>query len=87
MSKCEKLLFMEQGVIMSRINIKLPKDLEIAAYADSNPNNATSHHGELFRGLPMLLPEEFETVVYDVVYICTDYTAGNQIFQKLSIRS
>jgi len=63
---------------------KLPKDLEIAAYADSNPNNATSHHGELFRGLPMLLPEEFETVVYDVVYICTDYTAGNQIFQKLS---
>ncbi|MDE7331787.1 MAG: FkbM family methyltransferase [Lachnospiraceae bacterium] len=64
---------------------KLPKDLEIVAYADSNPNNATSHNGKLFKNLPMLLPEEFETVAYDVVYICTEYTAGNIIFQRLSV--
>lgn len=62
---------------------KLPKNMEIVAYADSNPNNATSHNGNLFKGLPMLFPEEFETVVYDVIYICTDYTAGNRIFQRL----
>lgn len=63
---------------------KLPKDLEIVAYADSNLNNATSHNGKLFKDLPMLLPEEFDTVTYDVVYICTEYTAGNVIFQRLS---
>lgn len=63
---------------------KLPKDLEIIAYADSNPNNATSHNGKLFKDLPMLLPEEFDTVAYDVVYICAEYTAGNVIFQRLS---
>ncbi len=63
---------------------KLPKDLEIVAYADSNPNNATSQNGKLFQNLPMLLPEEFETVAYDVVYICTEYAAGNVIFQRLS---
>lgn len=63
---------------------RLPKDLEIVAYADSNPNNATSHNGELFRGLPMFLPEELETITYDVIYICTDYGAGNRIFQRLS---
>lgn len=64
---------------------RLPKDLEIVAYVDSSVKNATSHTGELFRGLPMLLPEELGTVIYDVVYICTDYTAGNRIFQKLSV--
>lgn len=63
---------------------RLPKDLEIVAYADSNPNNVTSHNGKLFRGLPMLLPEELGAVTYDVVYICTDYGVGNRIFQRLS---
>lgn len=62
----------------------LPADLEITAYADSNPNNATSHNGKLFQELPVLLPEEFGTVSYDEVWICTDYTAGNQIFRRLS---
>lgn len=62
---------------------KLSKDLEIVAYADSNPNNATSHNGKLFRGLPMLLPEELGTITYDVVYICTDYGIGNRIFLRL----
>lgn len=62
---------------------KLPKDLAIVAYADSNPNNATSHSGNLFEGLPMLLPEELGTIEYDVIYICTEYAAGNRIFQKL----
>lgn len=62
---------------------KLPKDIEVVAYADSNSNNATSHNGKLFKGLPMLLPEEFETVTYDVVYICTDYAVGNRIFLRL----
>lgn len=63
---------------------KLPRDIEIVAYADSNSNNVTSHNESMFRGLPVLLPEEFEKVVYDVVYICTDYAAGNVIFQGLS---
>lgn len=72
------------GSYYERNRGRLPKDLEIVAYADSNPNNATSHNGNLFKGLPMLLPEEFETVTYDVVYICTDYGVGNRIFQRLS---
>lgn len=63
---------------------RLPKDMEIVAYADSNLNNVTSHNGKLFRGLPMLLPEELGAVTYDVVYICTDYGVGNRIFQRLS---
>ena len=62
---------------------KLPKDVKVVAYADSYPNNVTSNSGKLFDGLPILLPEEFETVKYDVVYICTEYAAGNRIFQRL----
>lgn len=62
---------------------RLPEDLKIVAYADSNPNNATLKNGELFQGLPILSPEEIRTVDYDVIYICTESAAGNQIFQKL----
>lgn len=62
---------------------KLPKDLEIVAYADSYENNATSHNGHLYEGMPVLLPEEFKNVEYDIIFICTDYIIGNQIFQKL----
>lgn len=80
----KKAIIYGTGAYYGQNKEKLPKDIEIVAYADSNPNNATSHNGNLFRGLPMLLPEEFETVIYDVVYICTDYAAGNIIFQRLS---
>lgn len=62
---------------------RLPKDLEIVAYADSNPNNATSRNGKLYKNLPMLLPEEIGTIEYDVIYVCADYTVGNRIFQNL----
>lgn len=62
---------------------KLPDTLDIIAYADSNPNNVTSHNGKLFQELPVLLPEEFGSISYDEVWICTDYMAGNQIFQRL----
>lgn len=78
-----KVIIYGTGEYYERNRERLPKDLEIVAYGDSNPNNSTSHSGNLFRGLPMLLPEEFETVIYDVVYICTDYAIGNIIFQRL----
>lgn len=80
----KKTIIYGTGAYYEKNKEKLPKDIEIVAYADSNPNNVTSHNGNMFRGLPMLLPEEFETVIYDMVYICTDYAAGNMIFQRLS---
>lgn len=80
----KKTIIYGTGDYYKRNKDKLPGDLDIIAYADSNPNNATSHSGKLFEGLPMLLPEEFGTVEYDAVFICTDYAAGNRIFQRLS---
>ena len=62
---------------------KLPSGLEIVAYADSNPNCATSATGELFEGKEILAPAEFEKVDYDNIYICTSYGTGNRIFQNL----
>lgn len=62
---------------------KLPSGLEIVAYADSNPNCATSATGELFEGKEILAPAEFEKVDYDNIYICISYGTGNRIFQNL----
>lgn len=62
---------------------KLPTDIDIIAYADSNYNNTTAATGRLFKGKKILGLEELDQIDYDRIYICTSYTAGNRIFQNL----
>ncbi|MCI9464223.1 MAG: FkbM family methyltransferase [Lachnospiraceae bacterium] len=67
-----------------RKNIKkLPSNLDIIAYAESNYNDTTTATGRLFEGKRVLSLEELGQEDYDYIYICTSYTAGNRIFQYL----
>lgn len=63
---------------------KLPDDIEIAAYADSTAERATSRTGGLIDGLRILSPDELTGEQFDVLYICTDYRNGNRIYLRLA---
>lgn len=62
---------------------KLPKDLEIVAYADSNEEKATSNSGELFEGKPIVSPKELDEIEFDCVWICADMWNSSHIFRTL----
>lgn len=61
----------------------LPKDAEIIAYGDGAIEKATSHTGELFRGLKVLLPTEIKDMEYDYLYISTDCGWAILIYEEL----
>lgn len=79
----EKIVIYGRGEYYKTHKDKLPRNTEILAYADSFEESATSVTGKLYEGKPVLLPSELESLKFDSVYICTDYTAGNRIFQTL----
>lgn len=62
---------------------RLPQDIEIIAFADSDKNKATVQSGVLFEGKEILAPEELSQKEYDLLFICTDSYYGNRIFQQL----
>ncbi|MCM1387178.1 MAG: FkbM family methyltransferase [Bacillus sp. (in: Bacteria)] len=79
----EKIIVYGIGEYYRKNKHKLPPDVEIVAYADSNINNTTSVTGKLYEGKEIITPAEFKNVDYDYIYICTSYTAGNRILQNL----
>ena len=67
---------------------RLPDDIEIIAFADSDENKATSHSGKLKDGKEILTVHEMQEREYDLIFICTDYYYSNRIFdmfKKLDI--
>lgn len=62
---------------------RLPQDIEIIAFANSDKDRATSQSGILFEGKEVLAPEELSSKEYDLLFICTDSYFGNRIFHQL----
>lgn len=79
----KKVVIYGKGEYYKQHKDKLPSNIEIVAYADSFMGAATSATGKLYEGKPVFLPSELREVEFDIVYICTDYNAGNRIFQTL----
>ncbi len=62
---------------------RLPEDIEIIAFADSDKNKATTQSGVLFEEKEILTPTQLSQKEYDLLFICTDSYHGNRIFQQL----
>ena len=62
---------------------RLPKNIEIIAFADSDENKATSHSGKLLDGKEILTVQEMLVREYDLIYVCTDHYYSNRIFDML----
>ena len=79
----EKTIIYGTGKYYEKNKNRLPRNIEIIAFADSDKNRATSTTGTLFEGKEMLTPEEIENREYDLIYICTDFSLAGTIFQYL----
>lgn len=62
---------------------RLPQDINIIAFADSDESRSTARSGILFEGKEILAPAELSQIEYDLLFICTDSYFGNRIFQQL----
>ena len=62
---------------------RLPQDIEIIAYADSDECKATSHTGLLLEGKEVITPSEMAEKEYDLIFLCTDSYFAHRIFQNL----
>lgn len=79
----KKVIIYGTGNYYRENQYKLPEDIEIVAYADSNEEKATSFSGKTMDGKKFITPGEIEKENFDLLYICTDYANGNRIFQNL----
>lgn len=62
---------------------RLPCNIEIIAYADSDEKKATSRTGLLLENKEIITPDEIAQREYDLLFLCTDFYFAHRIFQNL----